>query len=195
MALDLIPEDIRQAWMVDDWRHAAAVLTQDYPSEWNDILQTLRDFRLTREHIVSPGGRLSAVSEYFNYSFAARGWVEKGFETSMVVDGDPTDTPTHKVDCFKNEVALEIEWNNKDPFYDRDLNNFRLLFELRAVSVGVIITKTQDCIDIYGELGRGKSTGQSTTVWHKLIPRIQGGGAAGCPVLSFGITRAVYEGE
>ena len=33
--------------------------------------------------------------------------------------------------------ALEIEWNNKDPFYDRDLNNFRLLFELRTVSVGV----------------------------------------------------------
>ena len=38
-------------------------------------------------------------------------------------------------------MALEIEWNNKDPFYDRDLNNFRLLFELRVVSVGVIVTR------------------------------------------------------
>jgi restriction endonuclease BglII len=48
--------------------------------------------------------------------------------------------PTHKVDCYKNRVALEVEWNNKDPFFDRDLNNFRLLFELRAIDVGVIIT-------------------------------------------------------
>jgi len=41
------------------------------------------------------------------------------------------ETPTHKVDCFKNRVALEIEWNNKDPFFDRDRNNFRLLFDQR----------------------------------------------------------------
>jgi len=33
------------------------------------------------------------------------------------------------VDCFKNRVAIEVEWNNKDPFYDRDLNNFRLLYD------------------------------------------------------------------
>ena len=44
------------------------------------------------------------------------------------------ESPTHRIDCFKNHVALEIEWNNKDPFYDRDLNNFRLLFDLRAIS-------------------------------------------------------------
>gem|GEM_PF-3417229 len=31
------------------------------------------------------------------------------------------------------------EWNKKDPFFDRDLNNFRLLFDLRAVSVGIIV--------------------------------------------------------
>jgi len=33
------------------------------------------------------------------------------------------DSPTHKVDCYKNRIALELEWNNKDPFFDRDLNN------------------------------------------------------------------------
>ena len=27
---------------------------------------------------------------------------------------------------FKNRIAVEMEWNNKDPFYDRDLNNFRI---------------------------------------------------------------------
>ena len=63
------------------------------------------------------------------------------------------------------------------------------------MSVGVILTKTKDCIELYKELGRGKSTGESTTVWHKLLPRMRGGGAAGCPVLAFGMTRARFIGE
>ena len=29
-----------------------------------------------------------------------------------------------------------MEWNNKDPFFDRDLNNFRLLFELALYKLG-----------------------------------------------------------
>ena len=44
----------------------------------------------------------------------------------ITVDERSYESPTHEVDCFKNRVALEIEWNNKDPFFDRDLNNFRL---------------------------------------------------------------------
>jgi hypothetical protein len=63
------------------------------------------------------------------------------FKTRIRVDDDERDSPTHKVDCFKGRVGLEVEWNNKDPFFDRDLNNFRLLFELRVIDVGVIITR------------------------------------------------------
>ena len=58
------------------------------------------------------------------------------------------------MDCFKNKVGLEIEWNNKDPFLDRDLNNFRLLFELRALAVGVIVTRSDDLTPHYSELSR-----------------------------------------
>jgi hypothetical protein len=97
------------------------------------------------------------------------------------------------VDCFKNCVALEIEWNNKDPFFDRDLNNFRLLFDLRAISVGIIITRADELQEIFKELGRGSSYGASTTHMSKLLPRIVGGGGAGCPLLVFGITRKLYE--
>ena len=86
------------------------------------------------------GGRKSKVSEAIDSALYERDWVEKQFRTELVVDDAKTETPTHQIDCFKNRVALEIEWNNKDPFFDRDLNNFRLLFELRAVSVGVIVT-------------------------------------------------------
>ncbi len=103
------------------------------------------------------------------------------------------DSPTHKVDCYKNKIALEIEWNNKDPFFDRDLNNFRLLFDLRAISVGIIITRCDNLQDIFNSLGRGASYGASTTHISKLLPRIEGGGGAGCPILVFGIKGALYD--
>src|SRR5260221_74270 len=102
------------------------------------------------------------------------------------------DSPTHKVDCYKNKIALEIEWNNKDPFFDRDLNNFRLLFDLRAISVGIIITRSDHLQNIFVSLGRGSSYGQSTTHMSKLLPRIEGGSGGGCPILVFGITKKLY---
>ena len=110
----------------------------------------------------------------------------------MRVDSSNIETPTHKVDCYKNGVAIEIEWNNKDPFYDRDLNNFRLLFELRAISAGAIITRCDELQEIFDQLGKGSSYGSSTTHMSKLLPRIQGGGGGGCPVLVFGITKKLY---
>ena len=94
--------------------------------------------------------------------------------------------------CFKNKVGLEIEWNNKDPFFDRDLNNFRLLFELRAVSVGVIVTRCDELQTIFNRLGKGKSYGNSTTHMSKLLPRLNGGGGGGCPILVFGIRERLY---
>jgi hypothetical protein len=36
---------------------------------------------------------------------------------------------------------LEIEWNNKDPFFDRDLENFKRLHADGAISVGIIVTR------------------------------------------------------
>lgn len=102
------------------------------------------------------------------------------------------DSPTHKVDCYKNRVALEVEWNNKDPFFDRDLNNFRLLFDLRAISVGFIVTRSDELQDIFVQLGRGSSYGASTTHMSKLLPRIEGGSGAGCPLLVFGIKKGLY---
>jgi hypothetical protein len=87
------------------------------------------------------------------------------------------------------------ELHNKDPFYDRDLNNFRLLFDLHAISVGVIITRADELQDVFNRLGRGKSFGQSTTHMRKLLPKIESGSVGGCPLLAFGITKALYDDD
>lgn len=193
MGLDLLPKDILSNYEVHEWKHACAILHADFPNEWKDIIAVLKNFKLCKSSITKGGGRKSEVSETIDQFLYTRGWTEKEFETSVKVDQAVFDSPTHKVDCYKNKVALEIEWNNKDPFFDRDLNNFRLLFDLRAISVGVIITRCDHLQDIFNNLGRGSSYGASTTHMSKLLPRIQGGGGAGCPLLVFGISNKLYD--
>ncbi|MGH7708859.1 MAG: BglII/BstYI family type II restriction endonuclease [Vulcanimicrobiaceae bacterium] len=134
--------------------------------------------------------RLSAA---IDAALCARGWEERKFDTAVIVDEQQYPSPTHGVDCYKNKIALEIEWNNKDPFFDRDLNNFRLLFELRVVSVGIIVTRCDELQEIFHSLGRGSSYGMSTTNMSKLLPKIEGGGAGGCPVILFGIRASLYD--
>lgn len=193
MGVDLLPEFIRQHYEVHEWKHACAILRHDFPNEWDDVCAVLADFRLMRSWISVGGGRKSKVSESIDSALYKRGWVEKQFSTEILVDGVRKESPTHQIDCFKNRVALEIEWNNKDPFFDRDLNNFRLLFELRAVSVGIIVTRCDDLQAIFASLGRGPSYGASTTHMSKLLPRINGGSGGGCPVLVLGITKLLYQ--
>jgi len=192
MSIELLPEFIREHYELHEWKHACAILKEDFPEEWEDIISVLSEFRLYKSWITNPGGRKSKISEYIDSYLYQRGWEEKKFKTQMVVDEHTMDTPTHKVDCFRNRIAVEIEWNNKDPFYDRDLNNFRLLFDLRAISVGVIITRCDELQDIFNELGRGASYGASTTHMSKLLPRIEGGSGAGCPLLIIGISKKLY---
>lgn len=183
---------IQEHYEIHEWRHACAILRQDFHSEWKDIISVLEAFRLRKSWITSRGGSKSQVSAFIDESLYGRGWEEKEFVTKVTVDGTERDAPTHKVDCFRNRVALEIEWNNKDPFYDRDLNNFRLLFDLGAISVGVIVTRCDDLQEIFDSLGRGSSYGASTTHMSKLLPRIEGGGGAGCPIMVFGISKKLY---
>jgi len=193
MTKQKFPRTVSDRYEIHEWRHASAILISDFPREWKDIIDLLEQFRFCKSWITVGGGRKSQVAQSIDDFLLARGWEEKQFETSIQVDATAIESPTHKVDCYPNRVALEVEWNNKDPFFDRDLNNFRLLFDLRAISVGVIITRSDSLQAIFDRLGRGSSYGASTTHMSKLLPRIAGGGGAGCPILVVGITSDTYD--
>lgn len=186
------PVDVCGNFEIYEWKHASAVLKHDFPSEWEDLLALLRAFRLKKSWITKGGKNKSELALWVDDFLGKRGWKETQFSTAVIVDSTRLDSPTHKVDCYKNRIALELEWNNKDPFFDRDLNNFRLLFDLRAISVGVIITRCDELQRLFNDLGRGKSYGNSTTHISKLLPRIEGGGGAGCPIVVIGIRRKLY---
>ena len=111
------PDDIHERFEIHEWRHASAILRHDFPEEWGHLLEMLRAFRLQKSWIVKGGGNKSDLSRWVDRFLGARGWIEKQFDTAVVVDAVEARSPTHKVDCYRNRVALELEWNNKDPFF------------------------------------------------------------------------------
>ena len=84
-----------------------------------------------------------------------------------------------------------MEWNNKDPFFDRDLINFQALHHEGAIAVGVIITRGPGLQNLVSGVIRsrdgGFKYGSSSTHWEKLIPRVNLGGGGECPLLLIGI--------
>lgn len=193
--LDLIPKELREFYEFHEWRNTIAVLSAAYPNEWADILDVLLSFRIIRSDIGEAGekgGGKSKVAIRMDRMFRAREWMPKEFDTKIVVDNIPIESPTHEVDCFKGKVALELEWNNKTEFYDRDLNNFRLLFDLRVADVGVIITRCDELQNIFNGLGKGGSYGPTTTILSKLKRKLNGGAGGGCPVLAVGMKSTLY---
>jgi hypothetical protein len=125
MSLESIPRAIRDRFRIAERGHASAILASDYPNEFKDIMDCLTGFVLRKSHILTPGGGRSPISVALDSFLQERGWQEKSFDIKITIDENPVPIPTHKIDDFKNEVGLEVEWNNKTEFYDRDLNNFR----------------------------------------------------------------------
>lgn len=193
MALEIVPADLLDRFRFQEWQHACSILANDFPNEWTDLLGCLLGFTLKKSAITTGGGGRSEIPRYLDGYLADRGWAERQFDIGIRIDGEEIKTPTHKIDNFKNRVGVEVEWNNKTEFYDRDLNNFRLLHQLRVLSVGVIITRVSELQGLFNSLGIGTKYGASTTHWDKLVPKIDGGGAGGCPILVIGITEACYD--
>tara|TARA_B100000963_G_C22569116_1_gene645152 strand:- start:697 stop:1281 length:585 start_codon:yes stop_codon:yes gene_type:complete len=166
--------------------HGDTILKHQFPNEFDDINNLLEGFEIYKSWVVKGGGGRSLVSKNIDsYLINDCGWEKKTFHTSIKVDGVSKENPTHEIDCYKNRIAFETEWNNKTEFYDRDLNNFRILHQLGAISLGVIITRSFESLDKkLDEYGIKKKYGGSTTRGDKLIKKINGGGAGGCPVIA-----------
>src|ERR1035441_3981366 len=137
MGLELIPAKVQRKFEIRETHHAAAILQGDFPAEWGDLMGMLAQFTLKRSDVMTPGGRKAPISISIDEFFYSGNWVEHDFKIEVKADGSTTLAPTHHVDYYRNRVAIETEWNNKDPFYDRDLTTFRLLFDRNVLSVGV----------------------------------------------------------
>ena len=125
--------------------HAEAILAQDFPNELSMLSRILSEFRISLAEIVHGGGGEAGLTQRLRHELSDVGWRKHSFRVETIVDGHARAGISHEVDHVKfaeaGALALEIEWNNKDPFFDRDLENFQRLHALSAISVGVVVTR------------------------------------------------------
>lgn len=195
---DYIPKDISALYEIYDYKHAAAILSKEFPNEFEELCMALRGFRFTTTDLTNAGGNESHIPKIFSSQLKPLGWNDKNLTAELNVyelkGKDDKELKSsiyhgsHKVDFLKGRVAFDLEWNSKDQTFDRDLYAFRAFFEYNAISIGVLVTRSLEMNPLLKELGIIAKYGASTTHIGKLLPRLEAGRNGGCPVLVFGIT-------
>lgn len=189
-------------------RYADVILANAFPTLFSEIIASLSMFHIDFQlDIVAGGGGRARHTARFDESLYKQGWNKHNITIEKRVDDVPIfRTRSHEIDVFKlgeddwyPGVAVEMEWNNKDPFYARDLQNFSGLHSEGVVAVGVIVTRgprLQAELERCGNEGCYPSSkyGRSTTHWDKLLPQVNLGGGGQCPLFLVGIEDPRVEG-
>src|SRR5438876_7076048 len=132
-------------FQVDFRSHAMAILKIDFPEVAEVIEDVLLGSTIPIEEIIRSGGGETKGTQRLRNALRAREWNKHNFIVERTIDGVPREAQSHEVDHVRTlaagTIALEIEWNNKDPFFDRDLENFKRLHADGAISLGIIITR------------------------------------------------------
>jgi len=125
--------------------HAAPILEVEFPEALRDLSSVLEGVSIPIGEIIGSGGGEAAGTQRMRRALAKLDWIKKKFEIRKTVNGVERESISHEIDHVKTfpagTLALEIEWNNKDPFFDRDLENMKRLHTENAISAGVIITR------------------------------------------------------
>ncbi len=135
-----------KGFQVEFHSHARAILEADFPGAAEELEKALLDTTIPIEEIIAGGGGEAKGTQRLRNALTALKWPKTEFVVERIVNGARRESQSHIVDHVRElesgeRVALEIEWNNKDPFFDRDLENFKRLHADGAISVGVVVTR------------------------------------------------------
>lgn len=172
----------RKGFEILTLHHAEAILKHDMPEAIDELEAVLLGAKLPVEELVFGGGGEGELTQRLRREFTDKfGWKKHNFEIKKIVDGRETESISHEIDHVKSfqggTFAMEIEWNNKDPFYDRDLENFKRLHSEGAISIGAIITRGTSLQDSLKQLIEAFAQNQnlhdieSLTAYYNPTPR------------------------
>ena len=166
---EYIAPDLLENFEFYSYNHALQIITQAFPAEWSEIVDCLRQLRITTDDLRESGGNETKIPKKFDDVLYPRGWREirisgdlhikfyprqaeqrgrfsqEPFEEKVIpgyIDG-------HNIDFLKNRIAFDLEWNSKDQTFDRDLLAMRTYYDCDLVSAGIIITRSAELNDIF----------------------------------------------
>lgn len=197
-----------------NYGHALEILNEAFPEEWKEIQECLLKLEITKEDLLEAGGNESSIPKKFDDVLYPYGWKEIKIsgdlrvklyqrlnEKSKKFSDQPFDEKIlvgyidgHNIDFIKDKVAFDLEWNSKDQTFDRDLLAMRTYFDCGLIEVGIIVTRAEDLVDVFKDLGINSKYGASTTHINKLLYRLDSRRNGGCPILAIGIKKTVIEG-
>ncbi len=202
-------QDLPSGYRYGVTRYADIILREALPERYSDVLSVLSEFRIDIDELTRGGGSRATQTIRFDALLHRRGWGKRNITIAKLIDDRMIhSTRGHEIDMFGPGspddpypgVAVEMEWNNKDPFFDRDLINFAALHREGALAVGIIVTRGPTLqryigpVITTGPKTGSKKYGTSTTHWDKIIPRINLGGGGECPLFVVGIEPERIEG-
>ncbi|MDO9607436.1 MAG: BglII/BstYI family type II restriction endonuclease [Brevundimonas sp.] len=135
-----------KGFQVEFHSHARAILAADFPGAAEELESALLAATIPIEEIIAGGGGEAKGTQRLRNALNDLKWPKTEFVVERIVNGVRRESQSHIVDHVRQlesgeRIALEIEWNNKDPFFDRDLENFKRLHADGAISVGVVVTR------------------------------------------------------
>lgn len=166
---EYIAPDLLEKFEFYSYNHALEIITQAFPAEWSEIVDCLRQLRITTDDLRESGGNETKIPKKFDDVLYPRGrreirisgdlhikfyprqaeqrgrFSQEPFEEKVIpgyIDG-------HNIDFLKNRIAFDLEWNSKDQTFDRDLLAMRTYYDCDLVSAGIIITRSAELNDIF----------------------------------------------
>ena len=151
---EYIAPDLLEKFEFYSYNHALEIITQAFPAEWSEIVDCLRQLRITTDDLRESGGNETKIPKKFDDVLYPRGWREirisgdlhikfyprqaeqrgrfsqEPFEEKVIpgyIDG-------HNIDFLKNRIAFDLEWNSKDQAFDRDQLAMRTYYDCDLVS-------------------------------------------------------------
>lgn len=145
------PQLLAKGFQIDFQSHAEAILSVDFPDVLTDLEATLVNVSIPVEEIIAGGGGEAKGTQWLRRALHARKWTKRKFVIEKTINDRKRESISHEIDHVREyphgTIVLEIEWNNKDPFLDRDLENFKRLHADGAISAGIVVTRGKSLQD------------------------------------------------
>jgi hypothetical protein len=141
-----------KGFVIEFHSHAKSILYGEFEQQLRELASVLVSLKLPMSEILGSGGGETKFTQRMRNQLAKLAWPKHIFTIAKTIDGTPRESTSHEVDHVRKvdgagTIACEIEWNNKDPFFDRDLENFKRLHAEAAISAGVLVTRGESLQD------------------------------------------------